>query len=53
MASILSLLKVSVRSLMVQKWRFENDKYFQETGFLPATEVAHTFMNIRTQIPSL
>lgn len=37
-------------SLRVQKCRFENDKYFQQTGFLFAIEVAHTHLNVRAHI---
>lgn len=31
--------------------RFENDKYFQQTGFLPAIEVTHTHIYKRAHIP--
>jgi len=49
---ILSLVEASVMSLRVQKYRFKNDNYFQQTGFFfLAVEVADTHMNIRTHIP--
>lgn len=35
-------------SLRACKCRFENDKYFHQTGFLLALEVTHTHMNYKS-----
>lgn len=48
----LSSFRASVMSSRVQKCRFENDKYFHQTGFLLVIEVGHSHMDIRTHIPA-